>query len=228
MFRGHGRWVVCRVGAMKHSLLALTVASAVSVTAVQAPVAWSEENSAGENTQGAQQTTTKDGSSGSSDGAELSPAAIAGITLGVLAAVGAGAAFAVSQGLIPNVDPKVVAGLTGLSSTVPGLAALGFGGASINKCSPQAFDAAMPGWPGVTGTTVLYCEGQWAVAGQKQSDWIVPFERKGDRWVALLPDGTSKRGLNSACYNGDALRGRGAPQQFVDKIRVCAPDEIGR
>ena len=214
---------------MKHSLLALTVASAVSVTAVQAPVAWAEENSAGDISKETQQTAPdKSNSSGSSDGEELSPAAIAGITLGVLAAVGAGAAFAVSQGLIPNVDPKVVAGLTGLSSTVPGLAALGFGGASINKCSPQAFDAAMPGWPGVTGTTVLYCEGQWAVAGQKQSDWIVPFERKGDRWVALLPDGTSKRGLNSACYNGDALRGRGAPQQFVDKIRVCAPDEIGR
>lgn len=214
---------------MKHSLLALTVASAVSVTAVQAPVAWAEENSAGDISKETQQTAPdKSNSSGSSDGEELSPAAIAGITLGVLAAVGAGAAFAVSQGLIPNVDPKVVAGLTGLSSTVPGLVALGFGGASINRCSPQAFDAAMPGWPGVTGTTVLYCEGQWAVAGQKQSDWIVPFERKGDRWVALLPDGTSKRGLNSACYNGDALRGRGAPQQFVDKIRVCAPDEIGR
>ena len=214
---------------MKHSLLALTVASAVSVTAVQAPVAWAEENSAGDISKETQQTAPdKSNSSGSSDGEELSPAAIAGITLGVLAAVGAGAAFAVSQGLIPNVDPAVVAGLTGLSSTVPGLAALGFGGASKNRCSPQAFDAAMPGWPGVTGTGVLYCEGQWAVAGQKQSDWIVPFERKGDRWVALLPDGTSKRGLNSACYNGDALRGRGAPQQFVDKIRVCAPDEIGR
>lgn len=214
---------------MKHSLLALTVASTVSVTAVQAPVGWADENSAGDISKETQQTAPdKANSSGSSDGEELSPAAIAGITLGVLAAVGAGAAFAVSQGLIPNVDPKVVAGLTGLSSTVPGLVALGFGGASINKCSPQAFDAAMPGWPGVTGTTVLYCEGQWAVAGQKQSDWIVPFERKGDRWVALLPDGTSKRGLNSACYNGDALRGRGAPQQFVDKIRVCAPDEIGR
>lgn len=214
---------------MKHSLLALTVASAVSVTAVQAPVAWAEENSAGDISKETQQTAPdKSNSSGSSDGEELSPAAIAGITLGVLAAVGAGAAFAVSQGLIPNVDPAVVAGLTGLSSTVPGLAALGFGGASKNRCSPQAFDAAMPGWPGVTGTGVLYCEGQWAVAGQKQSDWIVPFERKGDRWVALKPDGTTQRGMITACYNGNALRGRGAPQQFVDKIRVCAPDEIGR
>ena len=75
---------------MKHSLLALTVASAVSVTAVQAPVAWSEETQ--------QAAPDKANSSGSSDGEELSPAAIAGITLGVLAAVGAGAAFAVSQG----------------------------------------------------------------------------------------------------------------------------------
>lgn len=212
---------------MKKSLLALTVASAVSVTAVQAPVAWSAEKTAEETPQASQQAN-KTNSSGGSDGEELSPAAIAGITLGVLAAVGAGAAFAASQGLIPNVDPAVVAGLTGLSSTVPGLAALGFGGASINRCSPQAFDAAMPGWPGVTGTTVLYCEGQWAVAGQKQSDWIVPFERKGNRWVALKPDGTSQRGLSSACYNGAALRGRGAPQPFLDKIRICAPDEIGR
>lgn len=207
---------------MKHSLLALTVASAVSVTAVQAPVAWAEEKSTE-----VQQASEK-GSSSSSDGEELSPAAIAGITLGVLAAVGAGAAFAVSQGLIPNVDPAVFAGLTGLSSTVPGLAALGFGGASKNRCSPQAFDAAMPGWPGVTGTGVLYCEGQWAVAGQKQSDWIVPFERKGDRWVALKPDGTTQRGMITACYNGNALRGRGAPQPFLDKITICAPDEIGR
>lgn len=214
---------------MKHSLLALTVASAVSVTAVQAPVAWAEENSAGDISKETQQTAPdKSNSSGSSDGEELSPAAIAGITLGVLAAVGAGAAFAVSQGLIPNVDPAVVAGLTGLSSTVPGLAALGFGGASKNRCSPQAFDAAMPGWPGVTGTGVLYCEGQWAVAGQKQSDWIVPFERKGDRWVALKPDGTTQRGMITACYNGNALRGRGAPQPFLDKITICAPDEIGR
>lgn len=212
---------------MKHSLLALTVASAVSVTAVQAPVAWAEEKTAEETPQTSQQAS-KNTSSGSSDGEELSPAAIAGITLGVLAAVGAGAAFAVSQGLIPNVDPAVVAGLTGLSSTVPGLAALGFGGASKNRCSPQAFDAAMPGWPGVTGTGVLYCEGQWAVAGQKQSDWIVPFERKGDRWVALKPDGTTQRGMITACYNGNALRGRGAPQPFLDKIRICAPDEIGR
>lgn len=212
---------------MKHSLLALTVASAVSVTAVQAPVAWAEEKTAEETPQTSQQAS-KNTSSGSSDGEELSPAAIAGITLGVLAAVGAGAAFAVSQGLIPNVDPAVVAGLTGLSSTVPGLAALGFGGASKNRCSPQAFDAAMPGWPGVTGTGVLYCEGQWAVAGQKQSDWIVPFERKGDRWVALKPDGTTQRGMITACYNGNALRGRGAPQPFLDKITICAPDEIGR
>ena len=214
---------------MKHSLLALTVASAVSVTAVQAPGAWAEENSAGDISKETQQTAPdKSNSSGSSDGEELSPAAIAGITLGVLAAVGAGAAFAVSQGLIPNVDPAVVAGLTGLSSTVPGLAALGFGGASKNRCSPQAFDAAMPGWPGVTGTGVLYCEGQWAVAGQKQSDWIVPFERKGGRWVALKPDGTTQRGMITACYNGNALRGRGAPQPFLDKITICAPDEIGR
>lgn len=219
---------------MKHSLLALTVASAVSVTAVQAPVAWAEENSAEENSadgiaQGAQQTTTKDGSSGSSDGEELSPAAVAGITLGVLAAVGAGAAFAVSQGLIPNVDPKVVAGLTGLSSTVPGLAALGLGGGSKNGvCAPRAFDGAVPGWPGVTGTSVSYCDGKWAVAGQKQTDWIVPFERKGNRWVALKPDGTTQRGMTTGCYNGITLRGRGAPQQFIDKIRICAPDEIGR
>ena len=105
---------------------------------------------------------------------------------------------------------------------------MGFGGASKNRCSPQAFDAAMPGWPGVTGTSVLYCEGQWAVAGQKQSDWIVPFERKGDRWVALKPDGTTQRGMITACYNGNALRGRGAPQPFLDKITICAPDEIGR
>lgn len=214
---------------MKHSLLALTVASTVSVTAVQAPVGWADENPAGDISKETQQAAPdKSNSSGSSDGEELSPAAIAGITLGVLAAVGAGAAFAVSQGLIPNVDPAVVAGLTGLSSTVPGLAALGFGGASKNRCSPQAFDAAMPGWPGVTGTGVLYCEGQWAVAGQKQSDWIVPFERKGDRWVALKPDGTTQRGMITACYNGNALRGRGAPQPFLDKITICAPDEIGR
>ncbi|OIR45779.1 hypothetical protein [Corynebacterium sp. NML130628] len=205
---------------MKHSLLALTVASAVSVTAAQAPVAWAEETH--------QAAPDKSNSSGSSDGEELSPAAIAGITLGVLAAVGAGAAFAASQGLIPNVDPAMFVGLTGLSSTVPGLAALGSGGASKNRCSPQAFDAAMPGWPGVTGTGVLYCEGRWAVAGQKQSDWIVPFERKGDRWVALKPDGTTQRGMITACYNGNALRGRGAPQSFLDKITICAPDEIGR
>lgn len=219
---------------MKKSVLALTLAAALPLGtmpayAQDATDETTSSNSSSRTNEDAAQTG-QDGD-GSSSQSQLSPGAIVGITLGVLAAVGAGAIFAVQQGLIPgfDLDTQQMAALSSLPA-IPALAALGIGAGTGggNVCAPSQFDSAVPGWPGATGTTVGFCDGKWAVAGQSQTDWIVPFERVNNRWVALRPDGTKQSGLYQGCYNGITLRQKGAPEAFMSKIAVCTPAEIGR
>ena len=208
---------------MKKTLLPLGVAAAVACTAVtpayaqeapDAPVAEQESgsgSSAGDESQ--------EGDAGSS----LSTGAIVGISLGVLALVGAGSYFAVSQGLIdvPGLELPQVPGLGALA----GAAGLAIPALSADKqekkasCQPVAFDAIEPAWPAPTGTTVQYCDGKWAVAGAKQTDWIVAFRANGDKWAVVKPDGETNTGFK--CYNTATLRGQGAPKQFTDKLQTC-------
>ena len=194
---------------MKNTLLSLGVASAVAATAV-CPAYAAEP---------AQESSS------------LSPGAIAGISLGVLALVGAGSYFAVSQGLIdvPGLEiPEVpglgelaaLAGAAGIAIPALGAGAAQGGGAKAASCQPGAFDQLVPGWPNHTGTNVDYCDGKWAVAGANQTDWIVAFRADGEQWHVVEPDGKTETGFK--CYNTGRLREQGAPQEFTDKLLTCA------
>ncbi|PAT09963.1 hypothetical protein CKJ80_08345 [Corynebacterium hadale] len=194
---------------MKNTLLSLGVASAVAATAV-CPAYAAEP---------AQESSS------------LSPGAIAGISLGVLALVGAGSYFAVSQGLIdvPGLEiPEVpglgelaaLAGAAGIAIPALGAGAAKGGDAKVASCQPGAFDQLVPGWPNHTGTNVDYCDGKWAVAGANQTDWIVAFRADGEQWHVVEPDGKTETGFK--CYNTGRLREQGAPQEFTDKLLTCA------
>lgn len=151
-----------------------------------------------------------------------------GITLGVLAAVGVGGVFAVQQGWLQLPEQ-----LGGLAAHLPALP--GPGGApkpapkpAKGSCSPAAFDAVIPEWPAGFGTAVSYCDGTWAVAGAKGTDWILFFQHSNGKWGRIPADGTTRRGMTRACYNGIKLREQGAPEAFMREVPVCTPGEIGK
>ena len=201
---------------MKKPLLALSVAAAVTTSAVVAPTTSAEE---------AEQTTETGSSSNSveAEGSSLSTGAIVGITLGVLAAVGAGGYFALQQGwlkLPEGIDPA-----KGLGDLLPGLAKKP---EAKGSCAPQAFDAVVPEWPHFTGTTVRFCDGKWAIAGANQTDWILHFKNSNGKWAVLPTAGTKQGGMQRGCYNGITLREQGAPEEFIRQAPICTPAEIGK
>lgn len=207
-------------------MLALGVAAAVTTSAVLAPATFAEEGA----------NTTDTGSSaesGEAEGSSLSTGAIIGITLGVLAAVGAGGAFAVQQGwleLPEFVDPAAAAGLSSLvpALAIPGLAKNDKGAAAGGSCAPQAFDAVVPEWPHFTGTNVMFCDGKWAIAGANQTDWILYFKNSNGKWAVIPTAGTKQGGMARGCYNGITLREQGAPEEFIRQAPICTPAEIGK
>lgn len=213
---------------MKKPMLALGVAAAVTTSAVVAPVAFAED--AGKATE----SSSSSSGAGEAEGSSLSTGAIVGITLGVLAAVGIGGVFAWQQGWVqlPEfVDPAAVAGLGAL---IPALAIPGMAQKPAAKseakgsCAPQAFDAVVPGWPAGLGTTVLFCDGKWAIAGANQTDWILYFKNSNGKWAVIPTAGTKQTGMARGCYNGLSLREQGAPEEFIRQAPICTPAEIGK
>ena len=197
---------------MKKPVLALVTVAAVAATPITAPTPALAANA--------------DASSASPEhgGSSLGPAGIAGVVLGVLALAGAGAGVAVQRGLIqlpalpqlPGVDVQAAAKRFGVH--VPGQPAPApapRGG----SCSPSTFDALVPGWPNFTGTTVTYCDGQWATAGANQTDWSESFRHHNGGWSRIQPAGQTRTGFK--CYDGAALRQQGAPQAFLNSLVVC-------
>lgn len=159
-------------------------------------------------------------SSTSSDGGSSEGAVIASLAL--LAAAGGGAYWAVQEGLIPNPLPGV---LPDPAVTAPAPAPAP--APARGDCSPQAFNDALWEWNGSPRTVVEYCDGQFAWVSQNQTDWRVGFEFDGQRWNVLRADGTTKTGMMQGCYNGLALRDKGAPEAFISRLPICTPDEIG-
>lgn len=213
---------------MKKTLLPLGVAAAVACTAVTPAYAEEAQDApAAEQQSSSGSSAGEEGQEGDA-GSSLSTGAIVGISLGVLALVGAGSYFAVSQGLIdvPGLEVPQVPGLSELGAlagaaglAVPALGADKEKTAKGASCQPGAFDAIVPGWPAPTGTSVQYCDGKWAVAGAKQTDWIVAFRANGDKWAVVKPNGETNTGFK--CYDTARLRGQGAPAQFTDKLLTC-------
>ncbi|WP_066526762.1 hypothetical protein [Corynebacterium bouchesdurhonense] len=202
---------------MKKPVLALVTAAAVAATPVVAPSPAFAADA------GAESSADASSASPSTGGSSLSPAGVAGVVLGVLALAGAGAGVAVQRGLIqlpalpqlPGIDAQAVAKRFGVH--VPGQPAPA--PAQRGACSPATFDALVPGWPNFTGTTVTYCDGQWATAGANQTDWSESFRHHNGGWSRIQPAGQTRTGVK--CYDGAALRQQGAPQAFLNSLVVC-------
>lgn len=209
-------------GAMKKQVLALGVAATVSHVRCCCPC-------------GVCGTRRCGGGWGDGGGEEasISTGAIVGITLGVLAAAGLGGAVAVQQEWLKLPDPlnaQVLGGMASLSSalSIPGPAPKPAEKPAVGSCPPAAFNAAVPEWPAGFGTSVSYCDGRWAVAGAKGTDWILFFKHLNGKWAKISSDGTTRRGMTRACYNGIKLREQGAAEAFMREVPVCTPGEIGR
>ncbi|QYH19424.1 hypothetical protein JKI95_10055 [Corynebacterium aquatimens] len=191
---------------MKKPALALSAAAALTLSVVVATPALAEQDpAAGEAAS----------SEFSSSETELSAGAIVGITLGVLALVAGGSFWAVQQGIVQL--PQGIAKQFGL----PGAKA------QRGSCEAQEFDSAVPGWPGPLGTTVMYCDGQFAKVGAAQSDWVEHFRFVNGAWSRIQPDG-KKQPADYVCFNSYKLRDMGAPEEFIRVATICTPEEIGR
>lgn len=95
------------------------------------------------------------------------------------------------------------------------------------SCAPEAFNSAYPQWSGSPYTRALYCDGHFAWVNKERTDWNVAFEFSGGTWKYIVPAGTTKWGMMTGCYNGIELRNRGASEEFLSRIPICTPDEIG-
>lgn len=189
---------------MNKPLLALAAAATLTVTPITV-------------THAAAETVPAEGadSSSSSPESDLTTGEIIGITVGVLALVSAGAALAVQTGLlqIPGLDlskwPTI---------NVPGITPRPGATAAPNDCSPATFDAIVPGWPNFTGTEVLFCDGQWAIAGAKQTDWQEAFHKVDGHWTRVEPAGDVN---GFKCYDVADLQRKGSPRVFTDQVLSC-------
>lgn len=206
---------------MKKPLLATAVAATLATATLTAPAALAEDESS---LTSEQQSSSSSSSSGSES---LSPGAIAGITVGVIAAVSAGGYWALQQGLV-SLPPQAAAFLRqiGLPAGRQAPAKPAPSG-KRGSCAASEFDRLVPGWPHFTGTVVNYCDGKWAVASANQTDWMVRFRFDGNRWTVLPRDGVKQSGMAQSCFNGIKLRNQGAPEAFIRQVPICTPAEIG-
>lgn len=157
--------------------------------------------------------------SASEEGSAAGPAVA---VLALIAALGGGGLWAVQQGLIPNPLPGVIPG-----PPQPAPAPVPVPEPRRGDCSAQAFNDALWEWRDSYRTVVEYCDGRFAWVSQNQTDWRVAFEFDGQRWVVSRPAGTTKTGMTQGCYNGIELRDKGATEDFISRLPICTPDEIG-
>lgn len=192
---------------MKRILAALAIALTVTSGAIQAVPASAQE------TEESTVSSLSSSEEGSSAGSALALVALT-------AAVSGGALWAVQQGLVPNPLPGVIPGPS-RPSPAPAPAP------RRGDCSTQAFNNALWEWPNSNRTVVEYCDGRFAWVSQSQTDWRVPFEFDGQRWGVIPHVGTTKTGMTQGCYNGIELRNKRASENFISRIPICTPSEIG-
>ena len=87
------------------------------------------------------------------------------------------------------------------------------------SCDPSEFADLIEKWEPET-TTVVYCDGAWAVAGLTGSDFIGDFHFVDGKWEVLERDGRTSM-TRHQCHNLDKLRDMGAPEEFIDELILC-------
>jgi len=87
------------------------------------------------------------------------------------------------------------------------------------SCDPSEFADLVEGWE-AESTTVVYCDGTWAVAGVSGSDVIGDFHFVDGEWEVLERDGRTSE-TRHQCHDPDKLRDMDAPKEFIDKLIVC-------
>lgn len=197
---------------MKRKLVALAASiSIVAGTFHSAPASAQPTETPAESS-----SSSSAGGEGSSEDTVITLAAVAAL----IGALGGGGMWAVQQGLIANPLPGIIPGPP-VHSPAPAPEP------RRGVCSIEAFNGALWEWRDSYRTAIEYCDGRFAWVSQTQTDWRVAFEFDGQRWQVLQPAGTTKTGMTQGCYNGIELRNKGASNNFVSRLPICTPDEIG-
>lgn len=68
---------------------------------------------------------------------------------------------------------------------------------------------------------VLFCDGVWAEAGQRQTDAILLFQFQNGGWQIRQAHGNSWPS-NYPCHDETALRAEGAPEELIGQTLLCA------
>lgn len=89
----------------------------------------------------------------------------------------------------------------------------------LGGCSPADFLEETP----FTDPVVLFCDGQWARAGQAQTDHVLIFRFIQDTWQTHRSDGESPL-TGYQCYEEEILRAAQAPEELIDQVLICDPE----
>lgn len=111
---------------------------------------------------------------------------------------------------------------------VRGLSATNLALVKTGACTTSAINADIAGesWD-PNRTSLTYCDGNFAIAGQAQTDWIVKLEHKHGKWMPIEPSGTVRYGLSQSCYTRQALESALAPEAFISRVPLCKAEDIG-
>lgn len=90
---------------------------------------------------------------------------------------------------------------------------------ALGGCSPEDFLEDAP----FTEPVVLFCDGEWARAGQAQTDHVLIFSFTQDTWQTHPSDGESLL-TGYQCYEEGILRASEAPEELIDQVLICDPE----
>lgn len=86
--------------------------------------------------------------------------------------------------------------------------------ASAPDCDAEAFRGDF------TEPVVMYCDGEWARAGQAFTDHLIVYRAEDGRWVHYEPHGRSAV-TEYPCFDEAALLADGVPAELRGTLSVC-------
>lgn len=80
-------------------------------------------------------------------------------------------------------------------------------------CSADAFRTDF------TEPVVMFCDGQWARAGQAQTDHLIVYRAVDGRWRAYEPHGTTS--TDYPCFDEATATADGVPAGLLQQLSLC-------